>query len=124
MPTGLVREGPDEGRIYDDDNVITCHDPLARHVTMTRDQWESHVLLRHPNMRHLEADVQRATEHPDSIHEDKRVHRRECYYRLGIPGVTRVYLKVVVQFDQDSEGTVITAFTTRSTSPGERHLWP
>lgn len=110
--------------IPDDANVITCQDPLARRVTMTRDQWESHVLLRHPDMEHLEAYVQRAIEEPDSIHEDKRTYRRECYYRLGIPDATTIYLKVVVQFDQDNNGTIITAFTTRSTSPGERHLWP
>lgn len=91
---------------------------------MTREQWESHVVLRHPEMEGRESTIRQAVEEPDSIHEDKHMYRRECYYRLGIPGAETRYLKVIVQFDEDNVGTIITAFTTRSTSPGERHLWP
>lgn len=105
-------------------HVIDCRDPLGRRIKMTREQWESHVLVRHPQMAGQESFVQQRLEAPDSIHEDKRLYRRECYYRLGIPGATNRYLKVVVQFDVNDEGTVITAYTTRSTSPGERHRWP
>lgn len=75
-------------------------------------------------MQGQESIVEQTIQSPDSIHEDKRLYRREYYYRLGISGATNRYLKVVVQFDLNDEGAIITAYTTRSTSPGESHKWP
>lgn len=71
-----------------------------------------------------ETAVREALRQPDMILYDKAFSARECFYRLGTPLSSGKYLKVVVEFDDDGQGVVVTAFPTRNPLSGERHKWP
>jgi len=62
---------------------------------------------------------------PDRIMADADFDSRECFYkRCSVPEDPDGILKIVVAYDDDSRGTVITAFVVDRPKSGEKHLWP
>lgn len=104
--------------------MIDCVDVLGRQVTMTENRWLSHILWQRSWMDGWESAVELVVTEPDRIHFDKDFPERECYYRRGTPFNPQRDFKVVVEFDSDGNGTIITAYPARKASPGELHKWP
>lgn len=74
-------------------------------------------------MEGYEEEVKQAIEAPDpGIFQDKERAERNNYY-LRLPR-SRKYIKVVVDFSDENEGKVITAFKTDSVKRGEKLIWP
>ena len=89
----------------------------------TKKRWTDHILVNRPWMAGWESDLITAIERPTyGIYQDNQVENRHVYYRLH-EGKNR-YLKVVVEFDEDNVGSVITAFPTDSPKVGEKLIWP
>lgn len=61
---------------------------------------------------------------PDKIFSDKKHNNRECYYRTGVPLDENLMLKLVVEFDTNDVGTLVTAYPTRRIPREEVKIWP
>jgi hypothetical protein len=104
-------------------NVFEITDPRGRKVVCTEDRWKWHILSSHPWMTGWESEVMAAIQTPTiGIYQDAESENRHIYYML--PEGRKRYIKVVVDFDDQAVGTVITAFPTDSPKPGERLIWP
>jgi hypothetical protein len=98
-------------------------DPRGRTIICTEDTWRWHILDFHPNMEPHEADVKLAIESPQwGIFADVDEENRHIYY-LTFPRQP-YYLKVVVEFDENDNGEVITAFRSDTLKTGEKLIWP
>jgi len=58
------------------------------------------------------------------IYRDADYETRNVYYGHITLHRRRMYLKVIVEFDENNRGTVITAFPADSPKPGESLIWP
>lgn len=83
-------------------------DPDGRIVRLTDARW-THITAGHPELTELRADVLRAVSEPTET-IDARVRQR-WYYLHGVG--PSAWLKVVVAFDEDGNGSVVTAFSRR-----------
>lgn len=104
--------------------LIDCSDVLGRRIQLDNAYWIAHVLTQRPWMDGWHINVEACLTQPDSIMWDKSHANRECFYKLGTPLQTNKHLKVVVEFDTEEIGKVITAYPTRTPSQGEQHKWP
>ncbi len=73
-------------------------------------------------MQNQEAAVKEAIEKSIGIYQDAHFEDRQIYY-FRLKTKPR-YLKVVVQFDTEEIGNVITAFPADSAKSGEKMIWP
>ena len=85
-------------------------DPDGRTVVLTRTVWE-HIMSEHPEMSSRQRAIMEAITHPD-VREDDIRPGRERFYRQG--GGPSRWLRVVVGFDEESNGSVVTAFGQRT----------
>jgi hypothetical protein len=85
-------------------------DPLGRTIQLTEKRW-SHIIEGHPYMAPFRADVMRAIGAPTHLIEQPRPG--QDWFYLQNAGPSR-WLKVVVAFDEDSIGSIRTAFPRRS----------
>ena len=111
------------------DIVISCADPLAQSIVARRQRWEEHVRPRHPEVADQVKAVLATLEAPDYIVSDVDNPDGLNYYRFAVlpPPYHRLYLKVVVTFQQFGSnvvGDVITAYPTGRIARGEVQRWP
>jgi len=85
-------------------------DPLGRTVHLTAERW-AHIIDGHPYMTSYMADVVRAIETPSDRIAQARPGQDWFYLEGAGPSS---WLKVVVAFDEESVGSVRTAFPRRS----------
>ena len=90
--------------------MSTVVDPLGRTVHLTTERWE-HIIDGHPYMAPHRAEVLRAVQEPTERIAQPR-SGQDWFYLEGA-GPSR-WLKVVVAFDEDSVGSIRTAFPRRS----------
>ncbi|MCJ7623954.1 MAG: hypothetical protein MUO76_10660 [Anaerolineaceae bacterium] len=103
-------------------NIFEVVDPQGRTIYCTEDQWAQHVLSRRSWMRNKENVVAKAVENPKFICQDVDEEDRQIYYYFPY-SKNNLYMKVVVRFNKEDLGEVITAFPTDSCKPGEKVLW-
>ena len=105
-------------------NQFEVTDPRGRRVICTEDKWRWHIVSKHGKyMEGYEDEVKQAIQEPNpGIFEDTQRPNRNSYY-LRLPR-SRKYIKVVVNFSDESEGYVVTAFKTDSVKRGEKQIWP
>jgi hypothetical protein len=89
--------------------MLSAVDPLGRTVNLTADRWE-HIIDGHPEMASLRGEVLRAIREPSELLRAPRVG--EDWYYLQGAGPSQ-WLKVVVAFDENNDGSVLTAFPRR-----------
>jgi hypothetical protein len=98
-------------------------DPRGWTITCTQEQWQAHVVARHPIMAGREGEARACIEHPnEGIFQDARRVSRQVYYRLRDDG--RLYTKVVIEIVGDKQARVVTAFPTSAGKKGETQIWP
>lgn len=104
-------------------NLFETTDPRSQQVICTENTWNNHILRNRPWMVGWEEDIRRTIEEPSiGIYQDADFEDRNIYYRLH-KGKDR-YIKVVVAFDENGLGEVITAFSTDTPKSGEKLIWP
>lgn len=93
---------------------------------MLSDQaWNIHILARRPWMVDYLHIIKSTVNHPDFVCLDVDFHDRECFYALGrIEDSPDEYFKVVIQYDDDGDGEVVTAYPTEAPKAGEARIWP
>jgi hypothetical protein len=89
--------------------VPSVIDPDGCPVHLTDDRW-THIVEGHPELSDLRAEVLRAIPEPTEI-IPARPGQRWYYLRGAGPSA---WLKVVVAFDENADGAIITAFPGRS----------
>lgn len=87
-------------------------------------QWEVHVLVRRPWMDQYLHLVERAIMQPTLVFRDKEFPRRECFYLACAREFVDEFLKVVIEYNEDNDGRVITAFAHQDSTAGETRIWP
>jgi len=85
-------------------------DPLGRVVHLVEERWQ-HIVNGHPYMTPFRVEVLQAVEAPTDLIEQPRPGQDWFYLRDAGPSR---WLKVVVAFDEDSVGSIRTAFPRRS----------
>lgn len=91
-------------------NLFEVSDPKRYKVVCTK-------------MAGWEAEIQNAIKSPYiGVYQDNDFKNRNVYY--GLSGGKERYIKVVVEFQEQNYGEVITAFPTDSPKSGERLIWP
>lgn len=101
--------------------ALTCTDYQGREIRLGRRQWEQKCRV-HPELVGNLERVEQTLRQPDVTTADTHFANRECFYRKGaLPRKRREFLKVVVEFDSETDtGRVITAYSvTRLPSPEE-----
>ena len=99
-------------------NVV---DPRGKTVSCSEECWQKHIVGARFWMKDSQAIVIGAVKSPDAILSDADFSERECYYQIDKK--KRKYMKVVVLFDKDNKGSVITAFPADSIKEGEVLIW-
>ena len=84
-------------------------DPRGREVSLDDERWE-HIIDGHPELRDMQVDILRTVESPSEVIAG-RGPDEEWFYLAGA-GPSR-WLKVVVIFDRQGSGRIITAFGRR-----------
>jgi hypothetical protein len=104
-------------------DVFETIDPRGYKVTCSEDQLNHHILSRHLGMVGHEEDIKLTIQDPEFgfIYQDANRPERHIYYRLTAKRDR--YIKVVVEFDENQSGRVITAFPTSSGKSGEKLIW-
>jgi hypothetical protein len=97
-------------------------DPRGITIHCSREQWEHHVLRNKPFMKQYLEEVKTAFRNPDFICLDVNHDTRQCYYvrKSG----SNLYLKVVVNLENEREANLVTAFLADSGKKGEKVIWP
>ena len=91
------------------DEPKKIQDREGREVVLTPERWQ-HIVSGHPEIEAYEAEVRRAVESPTAVRPGREA-AEEWLYREGV-GPSR-WLKVVVVFDNEDSGRIITAFARR-----------
>lgn len=93
-------------------------------IHLTRERWESHILVGYPAMaKHLEA-IKLTINDPDYIlRSDKRADTK-LFYRLGVTEgrYSNLYVVVVIRYTA-SEGFVRTAYLALKSIAGGEVVW-
>ena len=101
---------------------IRAVDARGYTVTCSRYYWENHVLKHHPSLAGHEDDARRAIEKRDFIYASKSNPNRHVYY--GPLSGRRPEIKVVVAFDANNKGTVVSVSECSRRPSGEAIIWP
>jgi hypothetical protein len=80
-----------------------------REVLLSPERWQ-HIVSGHPEIEAYEQEIQRAVESPTAVLPGREPDEEWLY--LEKAGPSR-WLKVVVVFDSDGNGRIITAFARR-----------
>lgn len=76
-------------------------------------------------MQTREKDVKRTIQKPLGIYQDVSFADRQVYYQtVKLNPKRTVYMKVIVRFENEATGSIITAFLTDSPKSGEKWIWP
>lgn len=104
--------------------LIETRDMHGRDVRLTERTWEVHVLMERPWMSEWLHLVELAIMQPTYIFRDKEFADRECFYLGGRRELEGDFLKVVIRYNEDQQGTVRTAYAQQDHTAGEVQLWP
>lgn len=91
------------------DEPRRLRDRLGRDVLLSIERWQ-HIISAHPEIEVYEKEVCRAVESPTTVLAGRESDEEWLY--LGEAGPSR-WLKVVVVFDSERNGRIITAFGRR-----------
>ena len=91
-------------------------------VSCSAAYWESHVLRRHPDLQGHEDDARRAIEESRPIFASKTAAGR-CVYYGRLTGRSPE-IKVVVAFDANNVGLVVSVSACSRRPGGEAIIWP
>lgn len=103
-------------------NLFTATDPRGISVTLTKQCWESHVLMNHPEMYRLEHEVRTTVESPDMICESKHSRSSHLYFRRVEREGGHLFVCVDVR-ESTRRGFVQTSFFVDNCEKGGRVLW-
>lgn len=101
------------------ENYFYTKDILNRNVKLTSTQLRDHIIS---NSGHMEmafdlTSISKTVEDPDCIFESKSNTQRDIYFGLGrYKFYTKMYVKVIVDFTNPSEGNVITSYIQKTVS--------
>ena len=101
------------------ENYFYTKDILNRGVKLRSTQLRDHIVGNsgHTEMAFDLASIAKTVEDPDYIFESKSNKQRDLYFGLGRHKFyTRMYVKVIVDFTNPSEGDVITSYIGRTVS--------
>ena len=91
------------------DEPKAIQDREGREVLLSPERWR-HIVSGHPEIEVYEAEVRRAVESPTAVLPGREA-AEEWLYLEGV-GPSR-WLKVVIVFDNEDSGRIITAFARR-----------
>lgn len=103
--------------------LFSCLDYEGVPVSCDEDQWNGHVLVRHPEMAGLESAVQRVIARPSLVYADRDNPDTKIYYGAE-PRYTR--LRVVIRYKEEDgrvSGKVWTAFPSPRIRPIDALIW-
>ena len=106
-----------------------CRDKDNVAIICTEDNWESHIVSEHPEMKGCEVHTKIAIEKPYRIYQDPRHPNRKIIYKpfiLPKPFNTQ-YLRVAIEYRKrrfgDLRGYVVTAFACSGIRKGDILIW-
>ena len=104
-------------------NIFEVVDPRGYKIVCSEDSLNNHIIPHHPMMKGQEEEIKATLENPELglIYQDANRPERNIYYKLRKKRDS--YLKVVVEFDKNNDGIVITAFPVSYPKSGEKIIW-
>ena len=92
-------------------------------VILTKQRWEEHILVSHPEMVGLHEAVRDTIAEPDCVYTSETTEQTKLFYKLGVVAwkFRNLFLKAVVSYDREP-AILRTSFFTRQLR-GERLLW-
>lgn len=101
-------------------NRIETIDYNGKKVICTNNQWYNHVIKNHKIMAHNQSAVEDTIQHPDKVYSSDSNTKRNVLFKestLATYG-TKFKTKVIVEYDSDDSGEVVTAFPVREEKGG------
>lgn len=91
-------------------------DPLNRLVVLRKKTWNIHIIPYHTEVYGREEFIKKVISDPSYIIKDKDYVNRENYFELcNLPNDGSLsIIKIVVQFDENNTGDVVTAYANKS----------
>jgi len=104
--------------------LFEATDPRGYSITCTKNIWYGKILPKRPFMLGWEDQIRQTIESPSlPICQDADHPDRHIYYRRLEKSNPR-YIKVVVAFQTEESGQVISAYPCDSPKSGEKTIWP
>jgi len=105
------------------DTLFDIVDVLGNRVILTKQRWEEHILLSHPEMLGLHEAVRDTITEPDCVYASETAEQTKLFYKLGAVAwkFRNLFLKTVVSYDREP-AILRTSFFT-SQLKGGRLLW-
>jgi hypothetical protein len=103
--------------------VLDVVDYAGRRVILTRTQWEFHVLVPKPYMADRLDAVRTTIMSPSFVNQDANFPDRLCLYGPLSSRRRPLMMKVVIGYDSQNEGFVVTAYPLDRPGSGERRVW-
>jgi hypothetical protein len=111
--------------------ILMCEVYDGRTVVLTEGNWNTHILVRHPEMEDKLQLVEWCLIHPVHVNHDVRNTARECYYQAYTSSRGRpLWMKILVHFDDSVQalrgvdGYVVTALVCNRIKIKEVRKWP
>ena len=101
---------------------FTAVDVRGYSVTCSSYYWDNHVLKHHPGLVGHENDAKRAVEQRSFIYASKS--KPDCHIYYGSLTGRRPEIKVVVTFDANHIGTVLSVSECSKRPSEEKIVWP
>lgn len=90
--------------------------PLSVTIHTTKDYWKVITAIKHPAMVKYKAEVKETLKNPDQIRKSKQDPRVHLYYK----NIGRVFVCVVADHVNSTEGYIITTYLTDRVKEGEQ----
>ena len=88
-------------------------------VTLTQEQFENHIINRHPEMKGHENDIQRTIEKPNAVYKSTRYpESRKVFVRKTNNNEISNYNKVVVEYLTQQDATIKTTYYAEDLTGG------
>lgn len=105
--------------------MFSTTDPYGREIKLTKETWYDHICVRHPELKPLLKEIQETIENPSIIAKSSsKPDDTQIYFDRPLSNYKykNLYLKVVVDLNEDNTGAVATSLLQKdfqgATVPG------
>lgn len=101
-------------------NYISTIDYNGNTVICSKQQWFGHIVSNHGIMKENKAAVVETIQSPDTVHESQGYENRKVFFKTTSSATygKKFNTKVIVEYDENSSGEIVTAFPSKSTKGG------
>lgn len=101
-------------------NRIEIIDYNGRKVICTDSQWHRHIVKNHEIMARNQKAIEDTIQYPDKVYTSDSNTNRNVFFKISTYATyaTKYRTKVIVEYEEDNTGNIITAFPVKDEKGG------